>query len=280
MAKAGLLYAGTDDGVVVFSDPGGGGRWRRIVHTLHGQAISSLLALDALHILAAGLEAGIQRSTDGGRSWQQVSAEQVVALYMSPDDADTLYAITEAGEVRYSSSGGAEWLLCEPPPVPSIAFMAYQGAFAVLEGAAGGAAAAPERPDLLFAVAGDRMYRMQVGSTWQALALPWEGFRMSGALAVLAGRPPVVLAAGSSEEGQPVLVRSEDDGASWQACSIEPPLSASVTVLTTVSYHPDYAWSGTAAGQLLLSEDRGRTWRQPIAQHGAPVRSLLVARLA
>jgi photosystem II stability/assembly factor-like uncharacterized protein len=280
MAKAGLLYAGTDDGVVVFSDPGGGGRWRRIVHTLQGQAISSLLALDALHILAAGREAGIQQSTDGGRSWQQVSAEQVVALYASPDDAGTLYAITEAGEVRYSSDGGAEWLLCEPPPEPAIAFMGYQGAFAVLEGAAGGVAAVPEHPDLLFAVAGGRIYRMQAGSAWEALALPWEGFRMSGALAVLAGRPSVVLAAGSSSESQPMLVRSEDDGARWQAASVELPLSAVVTVLAPVSHHQDYAWAGTAAGRLLFSADRGRTWQQPIAQHIAPVRSLLAVRLA
>jgi photosystem II stability/assembly factor-like uncharacterized protein len=279
MAKAGLLYAGTDDGVVVFSDPGGGGRWRRIVHTLQGHAVSSLLAQDALHILAAGLEAGIQRSTDSGRSWQQVATEPVVALYANPDDAGTLYAITEAGEVRYSSDGGNEWLLCEPPPVPSTAFMAYQGAFALLEGAAGGAAAAPERPELLFAVAGGHLYRMHAVSQWQALPLPWEGFRMSGALTVLAGRPPVVLAAGSSE-GQPVLVRSEDDGASWQASSSEPPLAAVVTTLASVSYHQDYAWTGTAAGQLFLSNDRGRTWRQPIAQHIAPVRSLLAVRLA
>lgn len=206
MAKAGIVYAGTTDGLVTYSDPGGTGRWRRVAQTLAGRPVRALLAADALTLLAV-VERGALRSTDGGQSWST-----------APDDeAGGLLALADAqGAVVATAHGPAQWR-------------------------------------------GDRT--------------PAPG---AAALAMLAGKQETLLAA---MDGGASLLRSEDGGASWQPATVDGELRGAVRALVPASYHMDIAWAGTDQGQLLRSDDRGRTWRE-VAREQAGILSLAVVRLA
>lgn len=77
MARAGIVYAGTDDGIVMFSDPGGTGHWRELGHELRGHVVQAILLKSALEVLALVEGSGVQRSCDGGRTWQPLPDEEL-----------------------------------------------------------------------------------------------------------------------------------------------------------------------------------------------------------
>lgn len=307
MAKAGIVYVGTDDGVVILSDPASIGRWRRIGHELAGESVRAIVAHSALVIDLAVVGLGVQHSDDGGQSWQQRSEEDVVALASHPSTPGSVLLATSAGAIQRSDDNGATWRilaqgdlpaadiaqLLVDPQAPERVLVALRGGnvWASDDGnqwsifGAGapvdldGLVASLGRSGTLFATSGDSLWSVAApDAQWSeaAGALPAP---LSGALAVLAGKTEVLLAAASDPQGAHSLLRSDDDGASWQIASTEAPLEAPVTVIAPAAYHPDTAWAGTSGGHLLLSDDRGRSWRV-VAHDLAPVRSLAAVRLA
>lgn len=306
MAKAGIVYAGTDDGLVIYSDPGGIGRWRRVGQELRGHAVRSILAQSALDLLAAVAGIGLQRSTDGGQSWQPVLAIDVLAVAAHPDAPDAPFAVTTDGTIFRSIDGGQSWQhhgqpaqtagsppagLLATPTTPARLFLAAGNA--MLTSADSGATweaygdafsgdvtclvASPGRAGVLFAAAGGLIYRAGEDSAWQETAMFAGGPEYTIALALLPGKQEVLLAALSTRDSI-MFARSDNDGANWQIARVGAPLAGSVTVIEPASYHIDTAWAGTTAGHLLRSDDRGRTW-QPIAQEATAVRSLAVVRV-
>src|SRR5690349_18443887 len=112
MAKAGLLFVGTGDGVVLFSDPGGVGRWLRIGHELRGQAVHDLwLAADTpLVVLAALRHGGLQRSDDGGQSWRSVlDADVRTVVGGDRRAANHMYCCVADGVLFRSADAGETW---------------------------------------------------------------------------------------------------------------------------------------------------------------------------
>lgn len=205
MAKAGIVYVGTSDGLAIYSDPGGTGRWRRVGQTLEGRAVRALLAADALTLLAI-VDAAALRTADGGQTWDT-----------APDsEAAGLLALAQGSELVVATAHGPARWRGEHAPAPGAA-----------------------------------------------------------ALAILAGKQETMLAA--IAEGT-ALVRSEDGGASWEQAAVEGGLLGGVQTLVPASYHMDFAWAGTDQGQLLRSDDRGRTWRE-VASERNPILSLAVVRL-
>lgn len=100
MAKAGLVYVGTTDGLVIYSDPGGIGRWRRVGHVLDGQAIDAMLAVDALVVMVVTHDGKALRTLDGGEHWAEAPAE----------DAASLLALVNSDEpVVATAHGPARW---------------------------------------------------------------------------------------------------------------------------------------------------------------------------
>lgn len=71
MAKAGLLFVGTDDGLVLFSNPGAVGRWLRVGHELRGAAVPAVWVRQDNPLLVVALCApgGVRISRDGGQTW-------------------------------------------------------------------------------------------------------------------------------------------------------------------------------------------------------------------
>lgn len=206
MAKAGIVYVGTADGLAIYTDPSGKGKWRRREHSLAGRRILAILAVDDRTLIVAPEGASPAFSADGGQSWGAAPS----------NDAQQLEAFLSAeGQLVSTAHGPAHWK--------------------------GGHAPAP-------------------GAV---------------ALALLAGRDETLLAAIA---GGTAIVRSEDNGATWQQCAVEGGLKGGVTTIVPSSYHMDYAWAGTDAGQLLRSEDRGRSWREAGAEQAA-ILSLAIVRI-
>jgi photosystem II stability/assembly factor-like uncharacterized protein len=252
MAKAGIVYLGTEAGLVTLSDPGGTGRWRVTGRSLEGQPVRTLVATNALDVLVATPGKGLQRSLDGGMTWQQVLDEQVFAVAVHPARSDILYAVTAQGEMRHSSDGGASWQVAASSLNENRAlFRAYALTIPNGDSAAsarvvvglgdqlwlnedGGLAwlrhgtplpsqmtglwISPQRAHLVFATAGGKLYQTALGESWRQSA-PTPEF-CTGALALLGGKQEVLLAAQADDDDHAAFIRSEDDGQSWELATI------------------------------------------------------------
>jgi photosystem II stability/assembly factor-like uncharacterized protein len=298
MAKAGLLFVGTDDGVVLFSDPGGVGRWLRIGQELRGRAVRAVwpAADTPLVVLAAVEGAGLQRSKDGGQSWRQALDTDVRSLAGHPRDPQALYLGTAGGDVYHSSDGGVSWELSPRDGRPAagvtrIAVAADEprrlyigletgGVWASADGGASWASwgAGLPAPIVDLASAPDALYALAEGVVYRGAEAHWQPIEAAAkpgvALATLGGKQPVLLLA------QPGgIARSADSGASWTTAEPESPWEGGVTTIAPVRYHIDSALAGSGGGQLAHSADRGRTW-QILKQGLPPIRGIAAARLA
>lgn len=300
MAKAGIVYVGTSDGVSIFSDPASIGRWRRVGHELVGSEVRALVAHSALNIDVALGSAGLRHSEDGAQSWRASDDVALSLLAAHPAAPSMLFGVS-GGDVLRSDDGGASWNVCpqgDRPAEPISALLVDPfNAQRVLVGLTQGGvwvssdggmqwdalgaglpagivniAASPNRPNTLFAVADGGVWQTGEGALWATLASPLSA--TSGALALLPGANEALLVA--SSEG---IARSVDDGDSWQVAASDEPFAAPVTVIAPATYHIDTAWAGTADGRLLLSDDRGRSWRT-IARDLASIHALAAVRLA
>lgn len=127
MAKAGLLFLGTDDGLIILSNPGAIGRWVRAGHELSGSAITAIAVNpnDPQQILAAG-RTGVWRSTDGAQTWTPAQAADlpptppappldepppaaILAAATLPGHAPTTLVALTDGTIMRSSVGTSEW---------------------------------------------------------------------------------------------------------------------------------------------------------------------------
>lgn len=206
MAKAGIVYVGTADGLTIYTDPSGKGKWGRREHSLAGQRILAILAVDDRTLIVAPQGESPLFSADGGQSWGAAPSGDVQQLEEF---------LRGAGQVVNTAHGPAHWKGDQAPAPGAVA------------------------------------------------------------LALLAGKEEVLLAAIA---GGTALVRSEDNGATWQQCAVAGGLKGGVTTIVPSSYHMDYAWAGTDAGQLLRSDDRGRSWSE-VGVEPAAIQSLAIVRI-
>lgn len=302
MAKAGIVYVGTDDGLVIFSDPASIGRWRRIGHELIGSAVAAVLAQSARLLDVAVRGSGLQRSDDGGQSWQPLGGGDLVALAAHPAAPQHLFALSASSQLARHDAAGWHTLPSSAAPSPPAT---HSGALLVdphsaervlvvlsagevwassdagaqwgLLGAglppARWLAASPGRPNTLFASANGGVWRAGASGLWAAASSQIE-VAAGGALAVLPGKTEALLVATNAG-----VAYSMDDGEAWHAATLDAPLTAPVSIIVPAAYHLDTAWAGTADGRLLLSSDRGRSWAT-VAQGLAPIHALAAVRLA
>lgn len=305
MAKAGLLFVGTDEGIVLFSDPGGTGRWFRVGQELRGQAIRAIWpAVDTpLVVLAAGDGIGLQRSDDGGQSWRRALDVEVRSIAGHPRAAQALYLAAAGGDVHRSDDGGASWALCPRDARPADSQAAQlivatddpQRLYLHLDdslwssadggehwarygesfpAAATQIAVDPVHPGGLYGVAGDTLYHcVAAEARWEPAGVAGAGQCL--ALVSLPGKTPVLLAAWAGSG----VARSDNGGASWSTVAPDAAWQGDVTTLIAARYHIDTAFAGSIGGQLAQSADRGRTW-QVLKSELGPVRSVAAARLA
>jgi photosystem II stability/assembly factor-like uncharacterized protein len=300
MAKAGLLFVGTDDGAVLFSNPNNIGRWLRIGQPFRGQAVRALWPLpdNPLVVFAAVAGMGLQRSDDGGQSWAAAFDGDVSAIVGDRGAPELVYFSTAAGLVYRSEDAGAGWARCpqggwQPSQearlsvAPSDAMSVYLGlgdgsVWASSDGGSSWRALGDRLPAPVvglagplragggvYAVAGGALYHSDGDASWRRMATPSAAL----ALAALAGKEPVLLLGQASG-----VWRSDDAGATWTAAEAEAGWDGDIGVVVPVGYHVDTAFAGSAAGRLYTSTDRGRSW-QLIKQDLASIHSIAAARL-
>jgi photosystem II stability/assembly factor-like uncharacterized protein len=195
-ARDGTLFAGTmEDGVLIHRDYGRDwAPWNfgLLDHNILCLAISPAYADD--QTIFAGVQSGLFRSINGGRSWREVDLpvgySAVLSLATSPGFAGdgTLYAGTEDPGLLRSTDRGRSW-----QPIREGAWT--EPINSVLLGPD-----FPARPELLALHGGSLLRSTDGGTTWAA----WGGERLAGLdiIALLApqgfgaGAPVVVGLAG------------------------------------------------------------------------------------
>ncbi|MFV9504882.1 MAG: WD40/YVTN/BNR-like repeat-containing protein [Oscillochloridaceae bacterium umkhey_bin13] len=185
MAKAGLVYVGTDDGLVTLSDPGGTGRWRNAGTSLPGQRIKALLAADALTLVVA-TEGRTLRSSDGGQHW----------LVAPEADAASVDEFMSASGLPVSTAQGpGRW----------------RGTVAPAPGATQLAILAGKQETMIAAIAGGTtLVRSEdSGTTWQQVSAEVKGVIL--VLTPSSYHMDIIWA--GTDQGQ--LLRSDDRGRTW-----------------------------------------------------------------
>jgi len=287
MAKAGLLFVGTDDGLVLFSNPNEIGRWLRIGQPFRGAAVTAVWAApeNPLLVLAAVADQGVQRSEDGGQSWQVLFDWPALAI---AGGANGPLFIRTDNSVYESTDRGANWRLqpidgsAGPLSVAGEAaataggrqvFMrnapaAWLPYGAVLPDVPTGLVLLPQQSGQVRAVIGDTLYACaSADGLWMAQT---GAPAARGPLAALPGKASALLLAQSGGG----IVRSDDLGASWSQTLPD----GAIGSIVPASYHVDVAFAGGAAGVLLMTGDRGRSW-QEVKAGLPPIRSIAAARL-
>jgi photosystem II stability/assembly factor-like uncharacterized protein len=293
MAKAGLLFVGTDDGIALYSEPGAAGRWFRVGHELRGAAVDSVWTwIDDPTIVLATTGGALLRSTDGGANWIPLAGIPGGLLSSAKAAPALVTSLTPTGDVWQSHDAGATWV--------QIGALGYGAPHALLTLA--------DQAETLYASAGRYLLHSQdQGANWQIIAIhaePIDGLTGSlaagvfacvggalfhynasgqqtaigaanpsfrGPITLLSGRDPVLLAATNTS----AIARSSDGGHTWEL--IEAGTEAGgATAIINVPYHMDSAFAGSNA--IILTADRGRSW-QRLKGDLPTVRAITAARL-
>ena len=187
----------------VFTSANGGADWSAGLQTLQVNSVAfDPAAPSTVYAGTSTRDAGIQKSTDGGKSWKAMTSLNgpILALLIDSKNSSTLYASVETdfdypnvGEVMKSTDGGGTWkqvldgydyfrsLVIDPSDSSTL----YAGEFGIFKSTDG-------------------------GSTWNAL--PAEILSTSINAVVIDPVRPKTLYAGTSDRG---VLRSADGGATW-----------------------------------------------------------------
>ncbi|HME00038.1 MAG TPA: glycosyl hydrolase [Terriglobia bacterium] len=206
-AKEGLIYVGTDDGLINVTEDGGA-NWRKI-ETFPGVPertyVSRILASrhDASTVYAAfdnhkieDFKPYLLKSTDAGRTWTPLQSNlpengAVLALAEDPGDANLLFVGTEFG-FYFSNDGGRKWTrlrgglptiavrdLAVQPQMNDVVLATFGRGFYVLDDYTALRQATPEtlaKPTGLFPVRDALMYIPAAPLGGRGKATQGEGF--------------------------------------------------------------------------------------------------------
>lgn len=293
MAKAGLLYVGADDGVVLYSEPGATGRWFRVGHELRGRSVQSIwTAVENPLVVLAWAGTSLVRSADGGMRWSELNEPPGGFLAGSKAMASAVVCVTPDGVVWRSDDLGEHWHMVGGilPPVLALAnvpattttLIAVSGQTIqsstdggttwsqlgdTLAGQIGGVTSTASA-DAVFATSSGKLYTIS-STGWQSLP---DAPPAAGAVAMLPGQAPTLLAALSGGG----IGRSPDNGRSWEHAGSELGWNTTPAVIVAAPYHMDVAFAG--GDSIAISTDRGRSWT-PLKGEIPHVRAISAARL-
>jgi len=253
------VYAGTGDvecGVGtsrgIFQSVDEGTSW---VDTQAGFGCISAIVIDPQKAgtLYAGswYNGGVNKSTDGGRSWISVSSglmsitlfgPSVTALAIDPQSTGTLFA--GANGIFKSTDGGAHWLGANAG-IPEFLVDGWHNVTAL--------AIDPQTPGTVYAamafVYGPTAPLNAAGGLWKSVdgGALWSNVFAANVYAVaIDPQTPATIYAGTDNG----LARSLDGGASW---SMLPPAPGRVRVLALDPQNPDTVYAGGSGGLFAIN---------------------------
>ena len=228
-------------------------------------------------VLFAGFDpCAIERSTDGGASWQRMRTDavefphvttttpplvkRVIGIAVDPTCPSDVYAAVEVGGLLGSRDGGESWTsLIDAPYVRNNTLDLH----AVALSAAG--------PGSVFIASQIALFRgARRGTRWERL--PLEDMFPGGAYCrdvVVAPDDPTRLWAAASAWGgaappgtveRGALFRSSDTGGTWERVDLGETPAHRILRIAIDRADPNLVCCVTARGRLYLSRDGGRAW--------------------
>jgi photosystem II stability/assembly factor-like uncharacterized protein len=251
-----LSIAVAEDSVWVATDAGlwrrCGGAWRQLNAPPATPVVAAIMRAGAADdsggaLLLAGLAGGVQYAANGGENWSGAWVDEVASsvtcFTTSPRFAidRVVLAGTERDGVLRSADGGRRWRLA------NFGLTGYT----IL------ALAAPlrwGRREEIFAATDEGIYRSpNAGRAWQRADAGFEAVAQTLALSPQFAIDRT-LYAGSDEAG---LYRSTDAGRSWHLASVE---VRNVNCLWIAADDPQLLVAGSGDGAILRSVDGGARW--------------------
>ncbi len=193
-------------------------------------------------------------SEDSGLSWQQKSLSRVVNgkaeligslnvrdMVIDPQDAKTVYLLTESSSLWVSYNRGDYWnnLLSLPTRIEAIAIH-------------------PKDRAIVYAVSGKEIYKTQDGgSNWTKIYADGSPTKLLTSIA-LSYQHPDTLYVGSSDGD---VITSRDGGNTWSvAIRLAEGSALSIRSLITLPKKVGWIYAPTSTGGLYISKDSGTTW--------------------
>jgi len=261
------LLAGGDTGL--FASHDGGGSWGRVgapgaLPTIWSLAVDPH---DPETVFAGTRPAGLYRSRDGGRHWEQLEIAMatqcsigtpfVTRVLVDPDDRRTVWAGVEIDGVFRSRDGGDTWTRM----VNGLTDLDVHDM-----------AVAPTRPACVLVSTNGEVFRsVNEGETWTPIGVKtrWP-LPYSRGIAVKTDDPRVLFAGcGETTTGETgAVLRSYDGGERWQSLPL--PVRPNATMWGLAVHPADagriVAWS--LFGEVYVSEDAGESWRKIAREFG------------
>lgn len=286
------VFAGTHgDGIFFSAD--GGQQWEERSEGLRLRDIYTLAAVrrgGAVVVYAGTEPASLFRSFDYGRSWRELPAIHQVPdteqwtfpgpphiahtkmLAFDPHDPDTFYAAIEQGALLKTKDGGESWR--EFSSYSQSDDRAYKDVHQIL--------IVPSRPERMFMTTGVGLYRSEDGGErWERLTGAEFRLAYPDHIAISPDERTLFMSGAadhpgawrSSHDAGTAIMRSRDDGRSWQLLDRGIPASARCNIeAMSLAKHGDgfSLFVGNTDGDVYASEDGGDTW-QRIAEALAPI---------
>lgn len=269
-------HAGDD----LFRSDNGGGSWTPTTHTVTRRTLKDVSLLESNTIIAVQ-SSGIIRSNDRGRTWSELPAGTSYSLNgVRFHDSQVGAAVGHPGQVWFTSNGGASWDERGPGDPTTL----YKAHFF-----------SPNELMVVGAGTDDIFYTDNAGASWSKRPSPntgnligmsvrddqrivvcghnrnvsvtvnrgvtWIAANLSAAsVSVLedcAWRGDVVIAVGRG--AAPVVVRSQDNGATWSVSSLG---TATFTASAVAFRNDQEVFVSTNDGKVFRSQDAGVTWNE------------------
>jgi photosystem II stability/assembly factor-like uncharacterized protein len=278
-----VVFAATDDGPYRSTDGGDG--WERTGYPEGGARVWSILVHPANpRVLYAGTSPiGIYRSDDGGETWRALPkptvpercsipfAHRVMKLAIHPKRPDEIFAVLEINGVMRSTDAGETWQDCNPglirlserPHLKNHGLCEddFEG---MLDGHA--ICVSPSAPGT--AVVACRMGLFESadgGETWDDLELGRSAhlpYSRDVRASVHDPRTMYVGVGVSVKNDNGAIYRSQDRGRSWRRFDHGIGLESSIMCVAEHRTNPDQVWAAARFGQVIGTQDGGRTWRE------------------